>query len=58
MNIPEEFIRVFIENLENYLVNHIEKVSDVTVKDIIGPYKVEDLTIKDVMYILVLRYVQ
>ena len=55
MNIPEEAIKVFIENVENYVVNHIEKAGDVTVSDIIGTDKVEDLTMKDVMYIRVLR---
>lgn len=58
MNIPEEFIRVRIENLENYLMNHTEKLGDVTVKDIIGTENLEDFAMKDVMYILVLRYDQ
>ena len=53
--LPEDFLRIFLENTENYIVNHLEKLGDLTVEDIMGTNQLETLSLKSAMYILILR---
>ena len=56
--LPGDWLRIFVENLENYIVNNLEKIPELTIKDIIGTEKIETLSLRAIAYILVLRYVE
>merc|ERR1711990_177262 len=56
--IPEDFFRIFVENLQNYIVNHMEKLPDLTLKDVFGTDKLEELALKNLVYIIILRLAQ
>ena len=53
--IPEDFFRIFVENLQNYVVNHLEKLPDLTLEDVFGTDKLEELALKNLVYIIILR---
>ena len=45
--IPEEFFRIFVENLQNYIVNHMKKLPDLTLKEVFGTDKLKELVYYD-----------
>ena len=56
IQLPEDIFHILIENVENYIVNHASKVSDMTLKDFLGTDQIETLTMKNALYVIVLRY--
>ena len=55
--IPVDFVRILLENVQNFIVNHVEKIPELTIEDIIGTANIEALSLRALAYILILRYV-
>ena len=55
IEIPEQALTIIIENAENYIWNHIEKLPDLTIEDVLATDQIEKLTMKDFLYIMMLR---
>ena len=56
VELPEKAFTILIENLENYVYNHIEKMGDLTIEDVLATDKIETLSVKDFLYIMIFRY--
>ena len=56
--IPADFFRIFVENVQNYAINHLTKVPDLTLKDVFDTDKLEELELKNLIFIVILRYVE
>ena len=54
--LPEDIFHMIIENVQNYIVNHLTQVGDMTLQDFLGTAQLETLTLKNAVYVMVLRY--
>ena len=56
VQLPEDIFRIIVENVQNYVLNHATKLGNLTLEDFWGTDKLETLTLKNALYVIVLRY--